>query len=190
MRRFAAAALLVSIGGLLGAAAHDALMGPPPARLMQEIPKPGPEHEWYKRDLGRWTATMKAVNVLTGEEVTSRASETNRSGPGKMSMITTFRGQFMGKPFEGQGITGFDDDGKLVSCWTDNRSGRVRFLKGHVDEANKKRVLLGKSVHRGEVYQERHTVFWISPRKRKFTIETQGSDRKWLTALEVEYTKK
>ena len=105
-------------------------------------------------------------------------------------MITSFRGQFMGKPFEGYGLTGLDDDGKLVSCWTDNRSGRVRFLRGEVDSEGNKRVLLGTSVHQGVTYRERHTVYWNGPRRRRFTIETQGSDNKWITALEITYSKK
>lgn len=161
------------------------LVGPP-----QELPTPGKELAWFKKDLGSWTATMKAFNVTTGEEVTSRGTETNRLGPGKMTLLTSYRGQFMGKPFVGQGMLGLNDANKLVASWTDNRSGRLRFLEGHVADDASKRVLIGESVHNKQVYKERHTVHWESPRRRRFTIETQGSDGKWTIAVEVTYVKR
>ncbi|MAG34512.1 MAG: hypothetical protein CL908_26880 [Deltaproteobacteria bacterium] len=182
--------LAVAVLGSLALAGPAALIEGGVPAIPQEIPKPGPQQAIFQNDIGTWAATMKAFNALTGAEIVSKGTETNKYGPGRMTLITGFRGRFMGKPFIGHGVLGYDDDGRLVASWTDNRSGKLRFFKGEVGADKKKRVLLGESKHAGETYKERHTVYWESRTKRRFTIETQGNDGKWLVALEITYTKR
>jgi hypothetical protein len=172
-----------AIGILMGLAVpHDAETTPVPLTIDPE--------EILKNDVGSWSATLRTVNAQTGEAEESLGTEVNKWGPGKTSLITDFTGTFMGQPFKGHGVLGFDHNGKLVSSWVDNRTPVLRVLVGEVNEGGTGRVLTGDVQFDGKLFRERQTVTWESRSRRRFTIETQGADGAWTVALEVTYQRR
>ena len=104
--------LIVAVALSTAAAAH--------AQDMFQMPKPGPEHELLKKDVGTWDAT---VEMLMPPAPPSKGVETNTLGPGGLWLINDFKSAMMGAPFQGHGITGWDPaKKKYVGTWVDSMS--------------------------------------------------------------------
>src|SRR5436309_15335270 len=87
------------------------------------MPKPGPEHELFKQDAGTWDATVEAWMAPGAPPTTSKAVETNVLGCGGLCLVTEFKGDFGGTPFEGHGTSAYDSaKKKYVGSWTDSMS--------------------------------------------------------------------
>src|SRR5512134_2875429 len=72
------------------------------------MPKPGPEHEMLKMDVGTWDAV---VEVTPGPGVPvqkSKGVEVNTMGCGGLCLITDFKGDMMGSVFQGHGVSTWD----------------------------------------------------------------------------------
>ncbi|HXY39863.1 MAG TPA: DUF1579 domain-containing protein [Vicinamibacteria bacterium] len=85
---------------------------------MPQMPKPGPEHDVLRKDVGTWDATVE-MTAPDGQKTTSKGTET-------VSMIgfwqvSSFKGQMMGEPFQGLGSVTFDPTKKkYVGTWIDS----------------------------------------------------------------------
>jgi hypothetical protein len=120
-------AVLLCTAGARPAAAQD----------MPPMPKPGPEHEILKNDVGTWDAKVEMMSP--NGTMTSSGSETNRIGCGGLCLITDFNGEMMpGVPFEGHGTTVYDSGKKkYVGTWTDSMSRGLMISEGTWDPATK-----------------------------------------------------
>jgi uncharacterized protein DUF1579 len=100
---------------------------------MPEMPKPGPEHELFKKDVGTWDAT---VEILMPPAPPSKATETNALGPGGLWLLTDFKGEMMGGPFQGHGVAGWDPaKKKYVGTWVDSMSTALMITESTYDAA-------------------------------------------------------
>ena len=119
------------------AAALLASAGPAAAQDMPPIPKPGPEHEVLKAEVGAWDATIEMETP--GGMMTSKGVETNRLGCGGLCLISDFTGEFMpGMAFEGHGMTVYDSKKKkYVGTWTDSMSSSIAMGESTYDAATK-----------------------------------------------------
>src|SRR5260221_7140477 len=94
---------------------------PAPAPSPPAAQKPAPEYALLKRDEGVWNATIQMAPEPGGEAEVSNGVETNVIGPGGLWLITDFKGQLMGKPFQGHGILGYDEaKKKFLRVWVDS----------------------------------------------------------------------
>jgi Protein of unknown function (DUF1579) len=110
MRRSSPPALVFAL--VLGSAALALAQGPP-------IPRPGPEHEVLKRDVGTWDATVEIVPGPGMSPITASGVETNTLFAGRW-LLTEYTSEMMGQPFEGHGMSGWDSQKKVyVSTWAD-----------------------------------------------------------------------
>jgi hypothetical protein len=100
---------------ILGAAA-GAYAQPPP------MPQPGPEHEVLKRDVGVWDVTMEIAPAPGMPPFTMAGVETNTLFGGRW-LLSEYKSDIMGQPFEGHGIVGYDPTKKAyVTVWADMMS--------------------------------------------------------------------
>jgi hypothetical protein len=84
----------------------------------QEQPRPGPEHDLLKRQVGTWDAVVEMMPVGVPPS-TSTGVETNRMVGGRW-LVTDFESRMAGQPFHGHGTTGYDPARrKYVSTWVD-----------------------------------------------------------------------
>src|SRR5262245_22821058 len=75
--------------------------GPPP------IPKPTKEHELLKEREGTWDCAVKSFMEPGKPPSESKGVEVNRM-LGGLWLISDFKGDMMGQPFLGHGVTGYD----------------------------------------------------------------------------------
>ena len=72
---------------------------------MPPMPKAGPEHEILKMDDGTWDAIVEFTLGPGAPPMTSKGVEVNTVGCGGLCLITDFKGEAMGAPFHGHGVT-------------------------------------------------------------------------------------
>jgi hypothetical protein len=88
-----------------------------------------PEHQLLKKFAGDWDATV----AIMGKE--SHATSHNRVTLGGLWLVTEFKGEFLGAPFEGKGATGYDPvKKKYVSTWIDSMTPSLLVLEGTFDK--------------------------------------------------------
>jgi len=115
-----------------GDAAHDAMMAE-----MMKLAAPGPQHEGFKKSVGKWKAVVKSWNG-PGEPVVSEGVSDNQLILGGRYLEQRFQSTMMGRPFEGYGLNGFDNATRRYwFIWVDNMSTGLMSGWGDLDEAGK-----------------------------------------------------
>ncbi len=110
---------------------------------MMKLGTPGPVHAALKSQVGTWNATVTSWD-MGPQPVTSTGTETRQMILGDRYLETHFTGTFMGQPYEGWGITGFDNKTKqLTNVWADNMSTAWMTLQGTVSPDNKMMTCTG-----------------------------------------------
>jgi hypothetical protein len=102
----------------------------------QEAPvvKPGPEHEVLKKDAGAWDATVEATMEPGAKPSVSKGVEVNTLIGDGLWLIQDFKGEFMGAPFQGHGVLGYDaSKKKYVGTWVDSMSMGLNAIEGTYD---------------------------------------------------------
>src|SRR5262249_52422264 len=86
------------------------------------LPKPTAEHKVLAQEAGAWDGTIKMF--MAGPDAppsVSKGVETNTLGLGGFWMLSEFKGEFGGMPFEGRGTFGYDPvKKKYVGTWIDS----------------------------------------------------------------------
>jgi hypothetical protein len=173
---------LLLIGALL-VPTIAAAQGPP-------MPTPGPEHAVLKEDVGTWDASIEVM--APGAPATpSQGVETNVMGCGGLCLVTDFKGQVMGGPFQGHGVTVWDPSKKAyVGSWSDSMTAGLATTEGTWDAAKKilNSTMLTPDGSGGTV-KLRSTVEY-SAGKRVFTLYMPGPDGKEAPSMRITYARK
>ena len=104
---------------------------------MMKLATPGPQHEALKASVGKWKAVVKSWNA-PGEPVVSEGTDESRMILGGRYLEDRFQSTMMGQPFEGYGLTGFDNGAKRYwFFWVDNMSTGMMSGTGSMDESGK-----------------------------------------------------
>jgi hypothetical protein len=169
-----------------GAAADAAAQAPG----MPPLPAPGPEHALLKGDVGVWDA---AVEIFGGPApTTSKGSETNTLLGNGLWLITDFKGEMMGAPFQGHGTAGWDPaKKKYVGTWVDTMSTGVLLSEGTYDASTKTMTswMEGPDMT-GKVTKMRTVTEYKSPDSRVFTMYAPGPDGKEAQTMRITYTRR
>lgn len=105
--------------------------------------KPGPQHEQFKKMVGAWKTEMKDYHGGPEPTVSSGTAEFKLIMDGRY-LVENFKGEHMGKPFEGLGISGYDNTTKkYFVSWYDNMSTGSTRLEGDYDAATKTTTMTG-----------------------------------------------
>jgi hypothetical protein len=155
-----------------------------PARLFgQETPKPGPEHDLLKQDVGVWDATVEYWPAPGVPPEVSKGVSTV-SMLGGFWQIDEFESSFMGQPFEGRGQTGWDAAKKAyVGVWVDSMSPGLMLSDSTYDPKTK--TLTGWSEGPGpdgKPAKSKGVTEWKDPDTRVFTMYAPGGTdgKEWL----------
>ena len=166
-----------------------ALAAQPPA--MPPMPKPGPEHQLFKEDEGEWDAIVEVFAAPGQPPMQSKGVETNRVGCGGLCLITDFKSEMMGQPFEGHGTTAWNPDKKkYVGSWSDSMSLGLAIAESTWDPAAKTVTgwMDGPDMT-GKVTRMKSTVEYKNG-VRTFTMYTTGPDGKDAPTMKITYTRK
>lgn len=183
-------ALALAIGGLLllPAARASAQTG-----SMPPLPKPGPEHELFKEDVGTWDAVVETYMQPGAPPSKSKGVETNTLGCGGLCLITDFKGEMMpGMTFHGHGTATWDAaKKKYVGSWMDSMSTSLMISEGTYDPASRSFTgymegpdMTGKTVKVKSVSE------YKSPDTRVFTMYGPGADGKEAVTMRITYTRR
>lgn len=156
------------------------------------MPKPGPEHALLKMDEGSWDAVVEFALAPGAPVQTSKGVETNTMGCGGMCLISNFRGEAMGAPFEGHGVTTWDAaKKKYVGSWTDSMSSGLAIAEMTYDAAAKKfnGWMEGPDMT-GNVVKTRSEVVLKDANSRVMTAWMTGPDGKEMQVMKITYTRR
>jgi len=129
---FAAVALAVTFPFLSYSQSSDDM------KAMMAAASPGATHKMLARSAGTWSAKVSMWMQPGAPPATSTATATNVMIMGGRYLRSTNKGTFMKMPFEGIGITGYDNVKKqFVNSWIDNMGTGIMTMSGTYDEASK-----------------------------------------------------
>jgi hypothetical protein len=155
------------------------------------MPTPGPEHAILKEDVGTWDASIEMVAPGAPATPPSKGVEVNAIGCNGLCLITDFKGQVMGGPFEGHGVTTWDPAKKVyVGGWSDSMTAGLATTEGTWDAASKTltTTMLTPDGSGGTV-KMRSTVEYAAG-KRVFSIYMPGPDGKEMPTMRITYTRR
>jgi uncharacterized protein DUF1579 len=155
------------------------------------VPKPGPEQAILKTREGNWDATVKSRMAPGEKETVSKGSQTNTLGAG-LWLVSDYKGDFMGMPFWGHGITGYDAiKKKYTLVWVDGWTVAMLHGEGTADAAGKTLTFdiegfdsTGKPMKYKQIEELK------DPDTLVMTMMQKGADGKDFAMMTIEYKRK
>jgi hypothetical protein len=172
------------LAAVLSAAAAVAWAQAPPP-----LPKPGPEHDLLKKDVGNWDAT---VEMMMPPGPPSKGTETNVLGPGGLWLISDFKSEMMGAPFQGHGVMGWDPaKKKYVGTWVDSMSTGISVTESTYDPAAKTATgMIEGPGPDGKPMQMKAVTQYQDDDTRVFTMYMKGPDGKEAPSMRITYKRR
>ena len=116
-------------------------------KAWMEYMTPGESHKMLAKADGQWTGEMKMWFAPNTPAATSTTTGTNKMIMGGRYQVSTYKGDFMGMPFEGISTTGYDNAKKVfINTWMDNMGTGIMNMEGTWDEATKSINFKGKMI--------------------------------------------
>jgi hypothetical protein len=167
-----------------------------PAAVAQDMPpapKPGPEHDVFKKDEGTWDALVEMFVQPGVPPMKSKGVETNTIGCGGLCLITDFKGELMpGQAFHGHGTVAYDPaKKKYVGSWTDSFSTGLMLTESTWDPATQTVTgwLEGRDMT-GQVTKTKGVTEYKDSSTRVFTMYAPGTDGKQAPGMRITYTRR
>jgi hypothetical protein len=158
---------------------------------MPPVPKPGPEHDILKADVGVWDAVVEMFMAPGQPPTVSKGVETNTL-LGGMWLVNEFTSEMMGMPFQGHGISGYDPvKKKYVGVWVDTISTSIARVESQYDAATKTMTgVMEATDMTGTTSSMKETVVHRDPNTRVFTMFSPGPDGKDAVMMRITYTRR
>lgn len=149
VRGFTCSLTVAALAALLGAGAawaqhegHEmAEMSPEEQAMMeawQRASTPGPQHETLAAMAGEWTFESTFWMAPDQPPMSSTGTATRSMALGGRVLVEEVSSTFMGQPFVGHGMTGYDNvTGTYWGTWTDNMSTALMTSTGSCDDEGK-----------------------------------------------------
>jgi hypothetical protein len=150
-------------------------------------------HKKLKALVGKWQTTSRMWSAPDQPPVETKGTAEKRLILGDRFVQEEYKGTVMGKPFSGQGLTGYDNNKqKFTNTWTDTMSTSLFTTEGTADASGKDLVLTGTSFcpieKRNKSY--RQVLHIDSDKKHTLEMFEVGADGKENKTMEVVYTRK
>ena len=139
MKKFALASMVMCcLVGSAFAAEGTGMSEEDMMKKWMEVASPKAEHEMLAKGVGEWNCSMKFWMGPGAPEQTASGSCTETLVNGGRALNESFSGTMMGMPFEGEGLTGYDNFNKTYwSTWMDNMSTGFMFMEGTSTDGGK-----------------------------------------------------
>jgi hypothetical protein len=171
-----------------------AQMSPEEAKMMELMMKystPGPQHQKLAKSAGTWkTSATSYMNPAAPE--TNEGENVCKAILGGRFFTEDYKGSWGGMPFEGHGISGYDNYKKeYFNIWMDNMGTAAMLSTGNFDAAGK--VLTMTADHddymTGKKSKIRMVTTFVDDNKHVFEMFAmeEGKEKKW---MEITYTRK
>ncbi|MEZ6096182.1 MAG: DUF1579 domain-containing protein [Pirellulaceae bacterium] len=142
-----------------------------PAISQAQMPEASPEHEVLKKDVGTWKAEMKMwmapempAQEMAGEEVNRMV--------GDLWLVSDFKADFGGMPFEGHAIMGYNPEAKKYQgSWIDSMTPAAAHMEGEFDkESNTLTTIMEQPQPDGSMRKSKSTTVYDGDDKRVFNM--------------------
>jgi hypothetical protein len=155
-------------------------------------PRPGPEHETLRKAAGVWDATVEMSEAPGKPPSISKGTETSTMIAGGLWLVTDFKADMGGQPFEGHGVAGYDSlKKKYVGTWVDSWSAALGTSEGTYDPATKKETAyMDAPDMSGKMIQMKMETEWRDDDTRVFTLWSPGPDGKSYPGLKITYKRR
>jgi hypothetical protein len=179
------AALLLGLPARAQQEAPAAQMSPEEKAAMEawiRAATPGEQHAWLASLAGTWSFQGTFWSAPGTEPSKSQGTAERTALLGGRVVRETVISTFMGQPFEGMGLTGYDNvAGKYWSTWTDNMStslmtstgtctkGTCTFESQNTDPMTGK-TATARMVSKHETAREVHTMYGPGPDGKEFKM--------------------
>jgi hypothetical protein len=170
-------------------------MDPAMAEMMQKWEAhatPGDAHKALEPFAGKWTTVSKWWMSPGGEPMESKGEAESTWILGGRFLQQAYKGDMMGEPFTGIGVTGYDNTAKTyVSTWMDSMSTSVMLSKGTYDAAKKEFTFTGSysDPMSGKDKSTRMVLKVASDDQHTFEMYESGPDGKEYKAGEMTYSR-
>ncbi|HLJ94502.1 MAG TPA: DUF1579 family protein [Gemmataceae bacterium] len=177
---------------LLTLTLHSAGMAqqPAPASSAAEQAALAPQ-DILKKWVGTWDATIESTG-RDGKTITSPAKATVRLAYGDRWLITDFDGKFMGAPFTGQEVLGYDPVAKkYIANWIDSAATSFSSGEGTFDPKTNTLILVmnGRDDSTGKMATWRQVDVWKDADHHEWSIRVKGNDDQEKIQMTIRYSR-
>lgn len=153
----------------------------------------GDQHKMLAKFNGTWDTEISIWMAPGAPPYVTKGTAVNTMIMGGRYQETSATGNMMGMPFEGRGVSGYDNAKKIfVSSWVDNMGTGIMNMEGPWDEATKTITLTGKAVDAATLKESKYkeTFKIIDDNTQVMTMYVSGPDGKDVKMMEMKYTRK
>ena len=166
-------------------------------KMMEAMMKAGTPSEAHKRlaaMTGTWDATVRSW-MGPGQPTESKGTAEYKMILDGRFQTLDFNGTFMGKPFQGHGMNGYDNaKKKYVGVWLDNMSTGMLMTEstgtGPGDGKVMEMTAVGTDPMTGKSMTSRSVMRFESDKKHVHEMYDKGPDGKEMKVMEIVYTRK
>jgi hypothetical protein len=158
-----------------------------------EFPKPGKEHALLKSLTGEWIVSGKFFMDPSQPPMEIKGMETGKMELGGFWLLSEFKSEMFGAPFEGRSTMGYSPaKKKYVGTWVDSMVPHLFVTEGEADAAGKVITMVGDGLDpaTGKSSKERWVIEVKSDELHTMTFYNNGSDGKERKTGELTYTRK
>jgi hypothetical protein len=120
-------------------------MPPEMKEYIEKYATPGEHQKHLEMLAGQWTTKQRFWPAPGAPVMEAKGTANHRMVLGGRFLATTYRGSFMGMPFQGMGTAGYDRyRNKYVETWIDNFGTMTLISEGTCDGTGKVRTIEGK----------------------------------------------
>lgn len=189
---------LCMLTGVAGAQENKGQQAPPAmgAAEMEAMAKaatPGENHKHLGRYVGTWNTSMKAWMAPETPPMESKGTMQSEWILGGRYLQSTYKGDFMGQPFEGRSLEGYDNVTKqFQSTWIDNMSTGIMVSKGTCDAGCKTLTMNGEMADpmTGKTMQVKSVTTFTDANSWKMEMYGPGPDGASFKMMEIVGTKR
>jgi len=165
------------------------------AKAWIDYATPGAMHAMLAKSDGSWNGENTMWMEEGGKPMKSTSEANNKMVFDGRYQVSEHKGDFMGMPFEGMSITGYDNSKKkFVSTWIDNMGTGIMNLEGTWNASTKSIEFKGKMTdpsRPGKDCNVREIYTFVDDNTQK--MEMYGPDSKTgkeFKTMEIKYTRK
>ena len=153
---------------------------------------PGPQHQALAAMAGNYDLKVRSWMAPAQPPEESAGTATREMALGGRVMVEDVHGSMMGMPFDGHGMTGYDNvTGKYWGTWNDSMGTGLMVSEGTCDAKNACSFTSSwNDPVKKTVVKARMTTRWTSPTVEVFEMYGPGKDGKEMKMMEITYTKK
>lgn len=152
---------------------------------------PGDMQKMLAKSEGKWVGVVTMWMTPEAEPMEMKCETVNSMELGGRYLQNKSTGNMMGMPFEGWGITGYDNARKIFfSTWIDNMGTGIMYLEGSWDNEKQMMVMTGKGTDpmSGKSIDIKETIQFNGDNEEVMTQYVMMGDKEFKT-MEIKFTR-